>query len=268
MGSHSSMKAERSRYSIVIAVLDGVETLSRCLDSIVSQSNTQWELIVMDGGSNDGSVSVIRDYEDNIAFWESKPDRGIYHAWNKALNHVRGEWICFLGADDYFWNSNVLAEMSSHLAGALSKEIKIVYGQVAKIDDQGNVIKVIGKPWQKIRWLMPHGMPLDLPHPGMMHHRSLFDNHGLFDETFMIAGDYDFLLRELKKGSALFVGGLYTVGSQVGGIADASGPKTHLETARARKKNAIKKFSWVWTAVFIRAFARKLWHNFFRQKYR
>jgi len=249
--------------TIVIAVLNERIVLKRCIESIVYQAYSNKELIIIDGGSTDGSVELINRYNKHIAYWESKPDRSIYNAWNKALNYARGEWICFLGADDYFWNGHVLSEMSSHLADALSKEIKIIYGQVAKIDAQGNVLKVVGKPWQKIRWLMPHGMPLDLPHPGMMHHRSLFDKYGLFDETFMIAGDYDFLLRELIHGSTLFIEGLRTVGSQVGGIADASGLKTNMEIARARKKNGLKRFSWVWVAVYARAFVRKLWHNFF-----
>jgi len=257
------MPEESPLITIVIAVLNDRDILERCIKSIASQTYHSKELIIIDGGSTDGSVDLINRYMKHITYWESKPDRGIYHAWNKALTHAQGEWICFHGADDYFWAEHVLSELSPYLVDALSKEIRLVYGQVAKIDAQGNIIKIIGKPWQKIRWLMPHGMPLHLPHPGMMHHRSLFECHGLFDETFMIAGDYEFLLRELKDGSALFVEGLRTVCSQIGGIADVSRLKTNMETARAIKKNGLKRFSWVWTAVFARAFARKLWYDVF-----
>jgi len=257
------MKAKQPLITIIIATLNCADTIEHCLESIVSQTYPHKELIVMDGGSRDATIEILANRQNNITYWKSKPDRGIYHAWNKALKHSHGEWICFLGADDYFWSKNALTDLSPHLVKAADWKIKVVYGQVARVDRNGRILKLVGKPWKKIRWLMPHGMPLHLPHPGMMHHRSLFKRHGLFDETFMIAGDYEFLLRELKDGSALFVKGLRTVGSQIGGIADVSRLKTNMETARAIKKNGLKRFSWVWTAVFARAFARKLLYDFF-----
>ncbi len=208
----------------------------------------------MDGGSIDGSVSVIRNYEDNIAFWESRPDRGVYHAWNKALNHVHGEWICFLGADDYFWNRDVLSAVEPHLRKAAASEIKVVYGQAVKVDRHGRIIKTVGKPWKKIRWLMRHGMPLI--HAGIMHHRSLFHVHGPFDERFKIAGDYEFLLRELKSGQALFAQGIRTVGHEAGGLSDSRKIETLKETARARRMHGLPGFSPIWTAIYIREFFR------------
>ena len=257
------MKAKQPLITIIIATLNCADTIKRCLESIVSQTYPYKELIVMDGGSRDATVEILANSQNNINYWESKPDRGIYHAWNKALKHSHGEWICFLGADDFFWNNHVLADLGPYLKKSEDSGIRVVYGQAARVNSHGHILKLNGKPWKKIQWLMRHGMPLHLPHPGMMHHRSLFERHGLFDETFVIAGDYEFLLRELKDGSALFVEGLRTVGSQIGGIADVSRLKTNMETARAIKKNGLKRFSWVWTAVFARAFARKLWYDFF-----
>lgn len=257
------MKAKQPLITIIIATLNCADTIERCLESIVSQTYPYKELIVMDGGSRDATVEILANRQNNITYWESKPDRGIYHAWNKALKHSHGEWICFLGADDFFWNNHVLADLVPYLKKSEDSGIRVVYGQTARVNSHGHILKLRGKPWEKIRWLMHHGMPLHLPHPGMMHHRSLFERHGLFDETFMIAGDYEFLLRELKDGTALFVEGIRMVGSQIGGIADVSRLKTNMETARAIKKNGLKRFSWVWTAVFARAFARKLWYDFF-----
>jgi len=257
------MKSKQPLITIIIATLNYADTLERCLDSIVSQTYPYKELIVMDGDSRDATVEILANRQNNITYWESKPDRGIYHAWNKALKHSHGEWICFLGADDFFWNNHVLVDLVPYLKKYEDSGIRVVYGQAARVNSHGHILKLRGKPWKKIHWLMLHGMPLHLPHPGMMHHRSLFERHGLFDETFVIAGDYDFLLRELKDGNALFVEGLRTVGSQIGGIADISRLKTNMETARAIKKNGLKRFSWVWTAVFARAFARKLWYDFF-----
>ena len=230
--------------------------MERSIKSILSQTYPNKELIVIDGGSEDGTVAILRKYDNDISFWKSEPDRGIYHAWNKAIEHANGEWICFLGADDYFWKPNVLEALVPHLIEALKSKIRVVYGKIVKLDERGNVISFVGKPWKKIRWQMPHGMPLSLPHSGLMHHRKLFQNHGLFDESFKIAGDYEFLLRELKNSSALYVDGLLTVGFQVGGTADSSPLLCRREIARARWKNGFYGLSWLWVLIYIRAILR------------
>ena len=96
-----------------------------------------------------------------------------------------------------------------------------------------------------------------LPHPGMMHHASLFSEHGLFDESFRICGDYEFLLREVLKKNARFVPDVIAVAHTTGGLAQASGVRTHLEIHRARIKHGLPLFSPIWCAVFGRAVARQ-----------
>jgi len=250
-------------FTIIVAVLNNKESLERCIESVNNQTYPHRELIIIDGGSTDGTVEILKNNDDNIAYWESSPDRGIYHAWNKALQYVRGEWICFLGADDYFWSENVLTDLSPHLAKATGLGIKVVYGQAARVGRNERIFKLIGKPWDKIRWLMPHGMPLQ--HTGLMHHRSLFEKHGLFDETFRIVGDYDLLLRELKNGDALFVRDLIVAGCQAGGISDINFLLTHREIRQARRKNGFRNLSWVWLAVHARGFLRTHWRKLVRK---
>ncbi len=251
--------------SIIVSVMNSEKTLDSCIQSITTQTYPHHELIIMDGGSTDGSESIIKSYENKIAYWESKPDLGIYHAWNKALKHSRGEWICFLGADDYFWHKNVLADLYLFLKKAKETGIRIVYGQIVKINSKGQVLKQEGKLWNDIRWQMPHGMPLGLPHPGLMHHRSLFEEHGVFDETYKIAGDYEFLLRELKTGEALHVEDLISVAHQIGGTADSLKINAQIEVARARKKNGYRSVSWLWAVVFMRSLFRYLWCKLIRE---
>ena len=250
---------QKTLITVIIAVYNGIETLQRCISSILSQTYSHKELIIMDGGSTDGSVEILKFYGDEITYYESKNDRGIYHAWNKALKHANGEWICFLGADDYFWSNTVLNDLLPFLLKAAKDDIKIVYGQAVKVNIEGKIIKLVGKPWDKIQWLMYHGMPLI--HAGIMHHRSLFELHGFFDETFKIAGDYDFLLRELKHGKALFAEGVRTVCHQKGGISDSMNLLTNKEIAIARRKNGLNAFSLIWTVVYLRALLRNLWRQ-------
>ncbi len=254
---------ENPLITIIVAVFNGSETIQRCIDSVICQNYPRKEIIIKDGGSDDGTLEILKNNDDKITYWESSPDSGIYNAWNIALKHAKGEWICFLGADDYFWNKNVLTDLSPHLVKAADLGIKVVYGQAARVNRNGHILKLIGKPWEKIRWLMPHGMPL--PHTGLMHHRSLFEKHGLFDETFQIAGDYDLLLRELKNGDALYVRDLIVAGWQAGGISDFKFLFAHREIGRARRKNGFHNLSWVWLAVHARGFFRAYWRQLVRK---
>jgi glycosyltransferase involved in cell wall biosynthesis len=244
--------------TVVIAVLNKEALLSRCLKSIMCQSFSHYEFIVIDGGSSDGTVEIIQNNRENISYWESRPDRGVYHAWNKALEHAKGEWICFLGADDYFWDKNVLAKFLPHLEEAASEGKRIVYGKICKVDHNEKILSCLGKPWPRIGWLLRHGMIL--PHPGLMHHKSLFEVHGEFDESFRIAGDYDLLLRELRTNTAVFVDDLVTVGSQVGGISDSNNLLAHREVARARRKNGLG-FSPIWHLINLRNLCRAYWRR-------
>ena len=250
--------------TIIVAVLNGSATLERCIKSIIGQRVSFKELIVMDGGSTDKTISILKAYNSDIAFWESNADRGIYHAWNKALIHSHGEWLCFLGSDDYFLHDGVLACMIPYLNRATDYGTRIVYGQVTKVDRQGRVIKLEGKTWEKISWMMRHGMPLI--HSGIFHKRSLFDEHGLFDESYKIAGDYEFLLRELKTTQALFAEGIRTVAHEIGGLSDSHKIETLREISRARRKHGFPAFSWVWTIVYIRALLQKRWKQISRKK--
>lgn len=86
--------------SVVLVTYNAQETLQECLDSICNQEYQRIEIIVVDGASTDNTVSILQQNEKKLAFWISEKDQGIYHAMNKALGYVKGEWIYFIGADD------------------------------------------------------------------------------------------------------------------------------------------------------------------------
>jgi len=201
--------------SIIVAVKNGENTLQRCIDSICGQTHRDTELIIIDGHSSDATVDIIKENQSHIAYWESKKDKGVYHAWNKALNHATGEWICFLGADDFFWDKNCLGCMCTYLRSSYPA-IRILYGRVNVVSETGEVLYAIGRPWPEIkkRFLQVNC----LPHPGLMHHRSIFDDYGKFEDSFVIAGDYELLLRELLHADAKYIP-LTMVGMQHGGLS-------------------------------------------------
>ena len=101
--------------SVIIAVFNGVKTLQQCINSVIQQNYKNIELIVIDGGSSDGTIDLLVLNSRDITYWISEADRGIYNAWNKALEQAHGDWICFLGADDFLWDEQVLVRMVSEL---------------------------------------------------------------------------------------------------------------------------------------------------------
>ncbi len=232
--------------SVIVAAYNGARTLQHCIDSVSDQTYPNKELIIIDGGSTDGTIDILMTNNDKIAYWKSEPDNGIYNAWNKALDHTTGDWICFLGSDDYLWKNSVFEEIVPHLSRAESQGIRMVYGQVARVTHRNKISCIDGYPWENTwRSIIIDGIGT-FTHQGMFHHRSLFELYGRFDESFKIAGDYELLIRVFKEGrNAIFVDGLIVTGMQVGGITSHCLDLVR-EYARARKKNRLKVITVPW----------------------
>lgn len=177
------------RLSIIIATYNAAATLARCLDSIVTQTFNDWEIIIVDGGSFDGTLDIIHQSEDAIAYWHSHPDAGIYDAWNQALARARGEYVCFLGADDAFNAPNTLARVFAAIDNDQRYDIVSSRGQLR--DSTWRQCGEFGTPWHH----SSAPRRLGVCHPGMLHHRTLFERYGRFDTSYRIVADLDFLLR-------------------------------------------------------------------------
>jgi glycosyltransferase involved in cell wall biosynthesis len=203
--------------SIIVATFNCEATLQQCINSIKQQTYQNKELIIIDGSSIDGTVNLLEANRDQISYWNSEPDRGIYNAWNKGLARARGEWICFLGADDYFWDAQVLERMSEQL-GKIPSSIRVAYGQVMIVNKHGESLYLLGENWQKVK--KHFNKVMCIPHVGTMHRRSLFELHGKFDESFRIVGDYELLLRELKTNDAYFIQDVIVAAMRQDGISN------------------------------------------------
>ena len=213
--------------SIIVAVFNGKATLQQCIDSVFQQTYPNKELIIIDGGSSDGTADLLVENSNKFSYWISEPDQGIYNAWNKGLAQAHGEWICFIGADDYFWDTTVLERMAVNLA-MLPTSTRVAYGQIMLVSDDWAVPRQIGEPWGQVKDFFKQFMCI--PHVGTMHRRSLFEQHGQFNESFKIAGDYEFLLRELITGDAAFIPNVIAAGQRFGGIS--TDPNNYLMALR------------------------------------
>ena len=243
------------KFSIIVAVFNKAATLQQCITSINQQSYPDKELIIVDGGSRDGTADLLKANNEQIDYWISEPDSGIYNAWNKALEQAKGEWICFLGADDYLWDEHVLERVAEQLE-LIPHDILVAYGQIMLLNTNGESLYPIADPWEKIKFRFRQIMCI--PHQGVMHRRSLFERHGKFDESFRIAGDYELLLRELKTANAAYIPGIVITGMRRGGIS--SNPLNAIEamkeTRRAQQIHGQYLPKGIWLMAMARVYIR------------
>jgi glycosyltransferase involved in cell wall biosynthesis len=181
--------------SIILATLNSAETLINCLESIIIQKDQSVELLVIDGGSLDGSLSILHDYGRYIDYQISEADCGIYDAWNKGIARARGSWILFVGADDTL-EPDALHHYRDFLATHDATDIDYICAKNTSIGTHGTELKVFGKPWQWEQFRRS----MDLAHVASLHNKSLFHEVGLYGMDMKICGDYELLLR---KGSRL-----------------------------------------------------------------
>lgn len=225
--------------SIVIGVKNGAATLQRCLDSIAAQDRPAREVVVVDSASTDGTPELLESNRraGRVTDYVSEPDGGLYEAWNKGVRRSRGEWICFLGCDDAFHDPSALRHLLD-AAVAARGAARIVYGLVNRVTPGGVIAETWGGPWQSARALSFAGFMI--PHPGTLHHRSIFEERGLFDESYRVAGDYELMLRELLLRDPLFVNRI-VVDMRFGGMSSrpAAIYRTLQEVQRARAAHGL-----------------------------
>jgi len=223
-GINAHNSPEAPLVTVITSIFNGQPYIAGCLESVLQQDYHSIEHIVMDGGSRDGTIDVLRQYDDRIALWKSEPDKGIYDAWNKALAEARGEWICFLGCDDEFLPGAVSAYMD---LAARNPGAEYLSSQVRWVHPSGYVNPAHGRPWSWKRF----AKAMCVAHPGSMHRRSLFERLGVYDTSYRTAADYELLLRARGELKAAFMP-IVTAMMRAGGASD--NPDALLEAYRAR----------------------------------
>jgi glycosyltransferase involved in cell wall biosynthesis len=209
------MKSYNSpKITVITSVLNDAENLINAINSIRVQNCPSIEYIIIDGGSTDKTLDVIKENSDIIHKWISEKDNGIYSAWNKGIKLATGEWICFLGADDIFMpnvlNILLLAAVNSN------DDIEYISGKT-DLFLYDKYLRTTGEPfvWHKFRKNLCTG------HNAAFHHISLYKKYGLYNENFRSAGDYEFLLRAGSNLKTLYVD-IVTTRMNLGGVSNNS----------------------------------------------
>lgn len=163
--------------------------LKKTIESVVDQSFNDFDFIVIDGGSNDGSLDIIKN-NNRIDHWVSDKDRGIYDAQNKGISKASGEYLLFLNSGDVLADSVVLQNVSKHLISGKS----LYYGNLI-IEKQGIAEKHLAPKIIDIDFMLNS----TFWHPCVFIRSDLFKSYGLYNTSFKITGDYEFFIRCLLK---------------------------------------------------------------------
>ncbi len=182
------------RISVITATYNSGRTIGDTLESVLRQTYSDVELIVVDGASRDDTMDVVRRYEPRFGGrlrWTSEPDRGIYDAMNKGIARATGDVIGILNSDDFYTSDTVLKRVAEAMAGG---DIDAVYGDIHYVRD-GDLHKCVryysSRPFR--RGLMRLGfMPA---HPSFYCRREVYERCGTFDTTYRVAADFENLLR-------------------------------------------------------------------------
>ena len=252
-GNGTAFVADLPVISVVTVVRNGVATLERAIRSVVEQDYPNLEFLIIDGGSDDGTLEILERWTQRIAYWRSEPDSGIYDAWNKGVDLAGGDWIAFLGADDAF-RPGAISAYARRITEA-GDALDFISSRAALVGTTGRLLRVIGRPWS---W-PAFQRYMTVAHVGSMHHRRLFERLGRFDETYRICGDYEFLLR---AGAGLRAGFMdeITVTMADGGIS-GSGLAALREQKRAKLetgKRPTVSAMWEYGVAIAKFRARKL----------
>jgi len=177
--------------SIITVAYNAQDTIEQCLDSVSRQKFKNIQHIVIDGGSTDNTVSLIKQYKDNIDVFISEPDQGIYDAMNKGIARATGDIIGTLNADDFLANDDVLTDVAEVFG---RQNVNILYGNLDFIGPAGQVVRKwrSGKYRSGVKKLNWGWMP---PHPTFYCKRSLFEELGYYKLDYGSAADYELMLR-------------------------------------------------------------------------
>lgn len=227
------------KISIITVSFNSAQYIEDCIKSVLSQSYKNIEYIIIDGGSTDGTVDIIKKYESKISKWISEPDRGIYDAMNKGISLATGDVIGFLNSDDVYYNSSVLENIAKLMENNL---VDACYSDLVYVDKYD--LKKIIRYWRSTEFnigLLRRGwVP---PHPTFYVRKFIYDKHGAFDLDYPLAADFELMVRFLNcyRIKAVYLPKI-TVRMRVGGATNQSIVnivRQNFEIIRACKKNNI-----------------------------
>lgn len=229
--------------SIILVCKNPGGLLRGALESVWSQTDVCTDVVVIDGGSDDGTVAWLDGNRERMGFFSSSPDNGVYDAMNRGVAAARGEWVLFLGADDRL-ESGVLGAVASRFREA---QADVVVGEAVYADGRSYRLGALDTA---IRRNFLH-------HQAAFYRRCLFERHGGFDVSLSVAADYDFNLRLLTAGCGFLSMPSIVSSCGVGGISDAGNWASYAQEISVRHRYFPGWRCWFWDLAAVVRYVRK-----------
>lgn len=175
-------------FSIITVVYNGEKTIEKTINSVLNQTYKNIEYIIIDGNSKDKTVDVIKKYEDEIEYWQSEPDCGIYDAMNKGINLAKGDYICLLNADDWYEDNacQIVAEqIQKNKADVYYGIARVLDNDLETVDIHGSTVKILNRS--------------SVAHQTCFVSKEIYSNY-LYDTKYKSAADYDLVCKLYKAG--------------------------------------------------------------------
>jgi glycosyltransferase involved in cell wall biosynthesis len=225
------------KISLITVSYNAGSTISRCIESVIAQNFKNFEYIIIDGGSTDGTIKIINQYKNHVNIFISEKDGGIYDAMNKGISRASGTIIGTLNADDFFAADDVLGAVAAAFA---QQNPDMLYGDLDYVAQDETIVR----KWRTkayVQGMYNWGwMP---PHPTFYCKKQLFERFGLYNVEYGTAADYELMLRFMQQTNvkALHVNKVM-VKMQSGGVSNNSLPnrvKAWKGDLRAMQQNGV-----------------------------
>ena len=226
------------KISIITVCFNSSKTIEKTFQSILNQTYNDIEYIVIDGGSTDSTLDIIKKYKKNIASFVSEPDKGLYDAMNKGIKLATGDIVGILNSDDIYTDEKVLENVARFHE---NNNVEVSLGNIIQLTNYGKVVRT----YSAKKWI-PNKLKIGFmpPHPSLFFKRELFEKYGYYHLDFVSGADYELIVRFFLKNNVLWkYSNITTTAMLIGGIS-TSGLSSYIiiskEICKALKKNKIK----------------------------
>ena len=228
------------KVSIVTSVFNGEKYLEETILSVISQTYANIEYIIIDGGSTDGTIDIIKKYENKISYWISEKDESMYDGINKGIKKATGDIVASLNSDDFYADENVVRDVVNYINQA---KCDGVYGNVVKF--YSNINRKVEKKIFQVNYkqLLLSKHSTFMPQPTLFLKKEIYKDLNYFDLHYRYASDFDFNLRCIKHFNIKYFDRKITYFRQHEESITSSG-KLEKERLEILEQNNINDYNW------------------------
>ena len=226
-------------FSIITVCWNSEKTISRTIESVLEQDFQDFEYIIVDGGSTDNTIDIIKKYEPRVEGklkYKSEPDKGIYDAFNKGIGCAAGKYIWLVNSDDYI-EPAALAKLHNLIAGYKEEEEPIISAIMNCISSDGQTLYQVKSSPVKVAAAYRNNT-MGTIHPATIVPKRIYDLVGLYDINYKIIGDIDWFKRAYEANMPIIFADFVVTNFMVGGVSTASS----CAKSKRDRKYLLKKF--------------------------